>query len=127
MQTIAFETSAPAGIIQIPNLFQDWYDKTLKVILLRDDTPMPVTYLPPAVPQVDNATLPTAPLEEETLDPSVSHLATPELAKEIGLEGEALETFLKIRAIAERCAALLDLDTRPMDEILGYNEFGGFD
>lgn len=28
--------------------------------------------------------------------------------------------------ISERCAALPDLDTRPTDEILGYDERGGF-
>ena len=28
--------------------------------------------------------------------------------------------------ISERCAALPDLDTRPADEILGYDERGGF-
>ena len=31
-----------------------------------------------------------------------------------------------IREISERCAALPDLDTRPADEILGYDERGGF-
>jgi antitoxin VapB len=28
--------------------------------------------------------------------------------------------------ISERCSALPDLDTRPADEILGYDERGGF-
>ena len=31
-----------------------------------------------------------------------------------------------IREISERCAALPDRDTRPADEILGYDERGGF-
>ena len=31
-----------------------------------------------------------------------------------------------ILEISERCAALPDLDTRPADEILGYDESGGF-
>ncbi|OQW89649.1 MAG: hypothetical protein BWK78_07415 [Thiotrichaceae bacterium IS1] len=126
MQTIAFETHAPAGIIRIPETFQDWYGKTLKVILLRDETPIPATYPPNSVPQLDSATLMKERFEAPPGD-SVSHLATPELAKEIGLEGEALETFLKIMAISKHCAALPDLDTRSPDEILGYNEFGGFD
>ena len=31
-----------------------------------------------------------------------------------------------ILAISNRCAALPNLDTRPTDEILGYDESGGF-
>ncbi len=31
-----------------------------------------------------------------------------------------------LRVIAKRCAALPDHDTRSVDEILGYNEYGGF-
>ena len=31
-----------------------------------------------------------------------------------------------ILEISERCAALPDLDARPADEILGYDERGGF-
>ena len=31
-----------------------------------------------------------------------------------------------IREISERCSALPDLDTRTADEILGYDESGGF-
>ena len=31
-----------------------------------------------------------------------------------------------ILEISERCAALPDLDTRPSDEIVGYDERGGF-
>ena len=31
-----------------------------------------------------------------------------------------------IREISERCSALPDLDTRTADEILGYDERGGF-
>ena len=31
-----------------------------------------------------------------------------------------------ILEISDRCAALPDLDTRPADEILGYDESGGF-
>lgn len=30
----------------------------------------------------------------------------------------------KLKEIAERCARLPDLDTRPADEIIGYNELG---
>ena len=33
----------------------------------------------------------------------------------------------RLRAISDRCAALPDLDTRPADEILGYDETGTFD
>ncbi|MYB53079.1 MAG: antitoxin [Acidobacteriia bacterium] len=31
-----------------------------------------------------------------------------------------------ISEISDRCAALPDIDTRPADEILGYDERGGF-
>lgn len=31
-----------------------------------------------------------------------------------------------ILEISDRCAALPDIDTRPVDEILGYDERGGF-
>jgi hypothetical protein len=118
MQTIAFETQPMNGWIQIPDTFKDWYDKAFKVILLRDESPQ-------LVPQVAAITL----MQERSEAPSgdsVSHWATWEDA-EVGLEGEALETFQKIRDIAKHCAALPDLDTRSPDEILGYNEYGGFD
>ncbi len=33
----------------------------------------------------------------------------------------------ELNTIADRCGALPDHDTRSADEILGYNEYGGFD
>ena len=38
----------------------------------------------------------------------------------------ALSTRDAILGISNRCAALPDLDTRPADDILGYDESGGF-
>jgi hypothetical protein len=58
MQAITFETHATEGIIQIPETLKDWYGKTLKVMLLFEETAMPVTYPPSSVPQeVDYLTL----------------------------------------------------------------------
>ncbi len=37
------------------------------------------------------------------------------------------EMLERIRPILDRVAAMPELDPRPMDEILGYNEFGHFD
>lgn len=36
------------------------------------------------------------------------------------------QVFTRIQAIATACAALPDLDSRPADEILGYDEEGLF-
>ncbi len=120
MQTIAFEIQPMNGWIQIPDTFKDWYDKAFKVILLRDESPQ-------SVPQVAAVTLMLERSDAPSGD-SVSHRGTPELTdEEVGLEGEALETFRKLMAISKHCAALPDLDTRSPDEILGYNEYGGFD
>ena len=37
------------------------------------------------------------------------------------------ELLEKIREIQDRVAGMPELDPRPMDEILGYNEYGHFD
>ncbi len=39
MQTIEFESKSYNGIIQIPKIHKDWYDKTLKVILFKGSEP----------------------------------------------------------------------------------------
>ena len=58
MQTIAFETHTTNGIIQIPETFKEWYGKTLKVMLLYEETVMPVTSpSPPMSKDVDSLTL----------------------------------------------------------------------
>lgn len=42
--------------------------------------------------------------------------------------GRRMAPFIReaILEISDRCAALPDIDTRPADEILGYDERGGF-
>jgi hypothetical protein len=35
MQAIQFESKAYNGIIEIPKIHRDWYNRTLKVILLK--------------------------------------------------------------------------------------------
>lgn len=58
MPTIAFETRATNGIIQIPETFKEWYGKTLKVMLLYEETVMPVTSpSPPLSKEADFLTL----------------------------------------------------------------------
>jgi len=58
MPTITFDTHATDGIIQIPETFKEWYGKTLKVMLLYEETAIPVTSPPPSIPQeVDYLTL----------------------------------------------------------------------
>jgi len=37
MQTIQFESKSYNGIIEIPENHRDWYDRTLKVILLKEN------------------------------------------------------------------------------------------
>jgi antitoxin VapB len=39
---------------------------------------------------------------------------------------EGPELAARLRAISERCAALPDVDSRPENEILGYDEHGLF-
>jgi hypothetical protein len=51
MQTIAFETHATDGIIQIPETFKEWYGKTLKVMLFFEETAVPGTSAPSSIPQ----------------------------------------------------------------------------
>ncbi|OQW89651.1 MAG: hypothetical protein BWK78_07425 [Thiotrichaceae bacterium IS1] len=58
MPTIAFETHATDGTIQIPETFKEWYGKTLKVMLLSEETARPGTAASLSVPQeVDYLTL----------------------------------------------------------------------
>jgi hypothetical protein len=58
MPTITFDTHANDGIIQIPETFKEWYGKTLKVMLLSEETAIPVTSPPRSIPQeVDYLTL----------------------------------------------------------------------
>ncbi len=58
MQTITFDTHANNGIIQIPETFKEWYGKTLKVMLLYEETVMPVTCPSPSMTkEVDYLTL----------------------------------------------------------------------
>jgi antitoxin VapB len=40
--------------------------------------------------------------------------------------GSEKARLLEIQAVGKRCAALPDKDTRPADEILGYNDRGVF-
>jgi len=51
MPTITFDTHANDGIIQIPETFKEWYGKTIKVMLLSEETAMPVTSASWSVPQ----------------------------------------------------------------------------
>jgi hypothetical protein len=51
MPTITFDTHATDGIIQIPETFKEWYGKTLKIMLLSEETAIPVTSSPPSIPQ----------------------------------------------------------------------------
>ncbi|MEZ4526756.1 MAG: hypothetical protein R2941_12620 [Desulfobacterales bacterium] len=39
MQAIEFESKSYNGIIQIPIIHKEWYDKTLKVILFKESEP----------------------------------------------------------------------------------------
>jgi len=39
MQTIEFESRSYNGIIEIPKIHKDWYDRTVKVILLTETEP----------------------------------------------------------------------------------------
>jgi len=39
MQTIEFESRSYNGIIEIPKIHKEWYDRTVKVILLTETEP----------------------------------------------------------------------------------------
>jgi len=39
MQTVEFESRSYNGIIEIPKIHKDWYDRTVKVILLTETEP----------------------------------------------------------------------------------------
>jgi antitoxin VapB len=59
----------------------------------------------------------------ETMTDAVIHALEERLARLACKDGNANEVQ-EILAIARRCAALPDLDTRSADEILGYDEDG---
>lgn len=38
MQTIEFETYLNNGLVQVPSIYRDWYNQTVKVILVKQET-----------------------------------------------------------------------------------------
>lgn len=76
-------------------------------------------------PQAERLAREVAKETGETLTTAVIHALEERLVR---LKGRrtAPDTLETILAISERCSALPDLDTRSADEILGYDEHGGF-
>lgn len=69
-----------------------------------------------------------AALTGESITDAVTKAVEDRLARERGLrETTREERRRKLDEIADRMAAYPVLDSRPMDELLGYNEIGTFD
>jgi len=76
-------------------------------------------------PEADRLARELAERTGETITEAVITALRERLARE---EGRTTARSLRdeIDAIARRCAALPDLDTRSAEEIIGYDEHGGF-
>ena len=74
-------------------------------------------------PQAEQLARKLAALSGENITKAIIH-SLEERLQRLSDGQRAPEKALELRAIAGRCRTLPDLDPRPTDEILGYNEHG---
>jgi antitoxin VapB len=75
-------------------------------------------------PETDRLARAVAALTGETLTTAVRKALAERLERERLRRGERGDLLARIREIGEHCAAAPDYDTRPADEIVGYDETG---
>lgn len=74
-------------------------------------------------PQAEQLAREVAARSGENITKAIIHSLEERLQRLVN-EQRAPERVKELRAIAKRCQALPDLDPRPADEILGYDEHG---
>ena len=76
-------------------------------------------------PRAEKLAREVASLSEENLTRAVIHALEDRLERLKGTR-EIINTFEEIMTISQRCSSLPDLDIRPPEEILDYDQIGGF-